>query len=260
MAALYPEPPHLTVAVYVKDSERDCFAALCRLVEGMGCAPNGSVEMAPWDADFELRSDLAGRSTILDVKPDRFARIVAGEDDSGRAVRAGYQQNGSGLVLVEYLAARGNDRHPVAVSVSADGLGIPVGLWRKEERNSAARLANWATNILREAPAQCSIWYGAIGVEYSLATPSELASGAALLSSEVFVSQELIDSNGGLKNMLLDAFRGSEISEWPMGCFYSGWAPFNSGKLMLSVDRAGIRRAGIALGRAVLNEDSRASG
>lgn len=253
MAALYPVPPHLTVAVYPEGSERECFAALCRLVEAMGCAPNGAVEVAPWDAKFELRSDLAGRSAILDVKPERFARIVAGEDEEGRAVRAGYRRKGGGLVLVEYLAASGDDRHPIAVSVSADGLGIPIGLWRKSERASAARLADWATNVLREATVGCGVWYGAIGVEYSLATPSELATGAALLTSEVFASRELVDHNADLRKALLDGFRGGVISEWSKGWFYSVWAPFNSGNATLSVDEAAIRRAGIALGRAVLN-------
>lgn len=253
MPALYPEPPHLTVALYAEQPEHECFAALCRLVEGMGCVANGSVEVAPWDASFELRSDLAGRSAILDVKPDRFSRIVAGEDHSGRAVRAGYKRKGGGLVLVEYLAARGDDRHPVAVSVSADGLGVPADLWRKAERTSAARLADWATEVLRESTVQCGVWYGAIGVEYSLATPSELASGAAMLPSEVFVSRELTDSDTDLEKALSDAFRGGGIFEWPMGWFYSGWAPFNSGKSMPPVDKAIARRGGIALGRAVLN-------
>ncbi|MEU5553523.1 hypothetical protein ABZ738_27480 [Micromonospora sp. NPDC047793] len=241
------------MAVYSEGAEHECFATLCRLVAAMGCVPNGAVEVAPWDAEFELRSDLAGRSAILDVKPDRFARIVAGEDEGGRAVRAGYRRKRGTLVIVEYLAASGGDRHPIAVSASADGLGIPIDLWRKSERASAARLADWATNLLRKATAECGVWYGAIGVEYSLATPSELAAGAAVLTSEVFASRKLVDHNDDLRKALLDGFRGGVISEWPNGWFCSGWAPFNAGNGMLSVDKAATKRAGVALGRAVLN-------
>jgi hypothetical protein len=253
MVALYPEPPHLTIAVYPNGSEHQCFAALCRLVEEMGCAPSGPIELAPWGADFALRSDLAGRSAILDVKPDRFARIVAGEDSDGWAVRAGFQRKGGGLVLVEYLAAADRDRHPIAVSVAADGLGIPIELWRKPERVSAARLADWATNILRELTVRCEVWYGAIGVEYTLATPSDLANGSASLPSELFVSRPLLDVDAALDEALLGVFSDGVVSEWTGGFFYSGWAPFNSKRATLPGGDMRARRAGILLGRATRN-------
>jgi hypothetical protein len=153
---------------------------------------------------------------------------------------------------VEYLAAPAGDRHPIAVSVSASSLGIPLGLWRKQDQASAEKLADWSTKLLREATVRCGVWYGAIGVEYSLATPSELANGVALLPSEVFVAREIVDSNSSFKQALLDGFRGGVVSEWHTGSFYSGWAPFNPERATTSADSASSRRAAIALGRAVL--------
>ena len=248
----YPMPPHLTVAIYPGQPEEECFSALCQLVEEFGCTPNGAIELAPWDASFEMRSDLAGRSLVIDAKPDQFARTVAGEDSAGRAIRAQYHSKKMGLILVEYLAATKGDRHPVAISVSARGLGTPIELWRKAERSSAIKLAQCTTTLLREATDRCSVLYGAVGVEFSLATPSELIDGSASLPTEIFVDRDVITSNRELAQYLSNAFHDGFISEWPAGWFHSGWAPFNPENATLNLDKALVRRTGIALGRATL--------
>jgi hypothetical protein len=252
-SGLYPEPPHLTIAVYPAGTESECFASVCQLLAHLDCHPNGTVEVVPWEAAFELRSDLAGQSSIVHVESSEFQRIVAGSDPSRRPVRAGYRRARGDIVAVEYLAAPRIDRHPVAVSTGAATLGIPVEMWRKGERNAGEKLARWAVTVLREIAAQCDVLYGAIGVEYSLATPSELANGTAVLSSEVYLSRRLASHVPGLQDAFADEFSGAETVELSTGWFYSGWSPFNAGNVTLSQDRIHPERAGLLLGRSILN-------
>lgn len=250
---LYPEPPHLTIAVYPKGSESECFAAACQQVSQLGCHPNGTVEVAPWDAAFELRSDLAGQSSIVDAEHGEFQRIVAGGDPSGRPVRAGYSRGRSDIAVVEYLAAPRSDRHPIAVSTGAGTLGIPIEMWGKAERRSGEKLARWAVAVLHGIATQCNALYGAIGVEYSLATPSELANRSASLPSEVYLSRRLASDLAEIQDEFANDFRDAEIVEWPDGWFYSAWGPFNSRNVSLPETRVNPTKAGVLLGRFISN-------
>jgi hypothetical protein len=252
-SALYPEPPHLTIAVYPEAPESECFAVACGIVEQADCEPSGTVETAPWDMEFELRSDLAGRSSILDLPDDQFRSVVAGNDRSRRPVRAGYRGGPGAVVLVEYLAAPRNDRHPIAVSISAEALGIPTEMWGKQERTSASKSSRWALRILQEISMRTPVAYGAIGIEYSLATPSELASGDSGLPSEVFVSKELASIAPGITDALERDFQGGVVVEWPIGWFYSGWAPFNTENVSIQPSKSRSRSAARTLGYALLS-------
>jgi hypothetical protein len=40
---LYPEPPHLTIAIYPKACESECFTVACKLMKEFGCQPGGVV-------------------------------------------------------------------------------------------------------------------------------------------------------------------------------------------------------------------------
>jgi hypothetical protein len=248
---LYPEPPHLTIAVYPAGSESECFAAVCTLMEQVDCHPNGTVEVAPWEAAFELRSDLAGRSSIVQAERDQFRHIATGSDPSRRPVRAGYRRGRNNVAVVEYIAAPRDDRHPIAVSTEAETLGIPVGKWRKPERALGEQLARWAIDLLQRIATQCDVLYGAIGVEYSLATPSELANGVATLPSEVYLSRRLASDAPGTQGAFEYDFRDAEMTEWPTGWFYSGWSPFNSRNVTLPQSQIHPVKAGGFLGRAM---------
>jgi hypothetical protein len=250
-SGLYPEPPHLTIAAYPAGPESECFASVCRLLTQLDCHPNGTVEVAPWETAFELRSDLAGQSSIVEVEQGEFQRIVAGSDPSRRPVRAGFRRARGDIAVVEYLATSRNDRHPIAVSTGAATLGIPVEMWGKAERSAGEKLARWAVNVLHGIVSQCDPLYGAIGVEYSLATPSQLANSIAALPSEVYLSRRLASDAPGIQDAFARDFSGAEIVEWPAGWFYSGWGPFNSRKITLPQAQIHPTRAGLLLGRSM---------
>jgi hypothetical protein len=250
MKGLYPEPPHLTVAVYPGVSEEHCFAALCTVTEEAGCGPQGLVEVAPWGRSFELRSDLAGVASKQQVDASRFREIVSGKDGTGRPVRAGYLHKKFGVIVVEYLGASEGDRHPIAVSLGAGPLGIPDELWGKADRSGADRLAEWTKNLLSEASSASRAWYGGIGIEYTLATPSALLGGDAYLPSEVFISRALLASSAGLEAALREDF-GPEEAAWEHGSFLSAWAPYNGRKVTLPGIPARFRKSSQAVGRAV---------
>jgi hypothetical protein len=248
---LYPEPPHLTIAVYPEGPENECFAAACRVVAGLGGRPTGVLELAPAGVAFEMRADLAGRSSVVEVGRTEFEQMVAGRDPAVRPVRAGYLARPGGIAVVEYLSAWRASRHPIAVSTAAGALGVPVDGWGRGERGAAARSVRWALQVLQGMTTNCAAVYGAIGVECDLATPGELASGAATLPSEIFLSRRAAAGMPGLWESFADNFRDGEIVEWPTGWFFSGWAPFNSRNVTLSPSRTRPRRAGMLLGRAV---------
>ena len=92
-----------------------------------------------------------------------------------------------------------------------------------------------------------------LNLEFSLATPSALASGEAALPTEVFLSPKSVGSTPDIKTIFSHEFRGGEISEWPTGWFYSGWGPFNSRNATLPQEQVQSEDASIALGRAILN-------
>ncbi|HEX8347198.1 MAG TPA: hypothetical protein VF657_21040, partial [Actinoplanes sp.] len=132
-------------------------------------------------------------------------------------------------------------------------LGIPIEMWGKVERSAAAKLASWSKNLLLEASDQCNALYAAIGIECSLATPSELAGGLASLPSEVFVAQDILETNPKLNRAFAEDFQNGVVIEWSTGRFYSGWAPFNARHVSMSGGAAAVRKSSTALGRAVLS-------
>lgn len=249
MDDLYPEPPHLTIAVYSDIDEMRCFATMCEVAEAADCTPSGILEVAPWDVEFEDRSDLAGRLARLDGVP-AYRSTMTGDRSLGRPVRAGFRHRRHGIVVVEYLYARAGDRHPVAVSLGAGPLGLPIELWRKPERAAAERLAAWSVDILRDAASRCRAAFGGIGVEFTLGTPRSLVDGASLLASESYVSRVVLDSDDELRRALRSDFGDAE-QIWDDGEFYSGWAPFNTGRTTLDEIPRRFRSSSRALGRAM---------
>ncbi len=165
MDALYPEPPHLTIAVYPGLDEVECFANVCALVEEADCTPNGVVEVLPWDRTFEYRSDLADVIQRLRVDGGRHAAIMAGDPATGRPVRAGFAHRKLGVVVAEYLAAPSGDQHPIGVSLGAGALGVPRDLWKGSDRAKASQLAQWSTDLLRVTSASGIALYGGIATK-----------------------------------------------------------------------------------------------
>jgi hypothetical protein len=89
MAELYPDPPHLTVAIYSERPEVETFARMHDVALQLGCDPLNTIEISPADQEFELLSDLGTSKEILQVAPTRYAQLVAGEDHKVRVLRAG---------------------------------------------------------------------------------------------------------------------------------------------------------------------------
>lgn len=249
----YPEPPHLTISLYPESTESECFASVCDVVGRAGCVPSGAVEVVPWDITFELRSELAGRSSVMDLSSGQFQHFVSGGDPAWRPVRVNYRIARRGTVLVEYLAATYSDRHPIGVSLAAGELGIPMESWNRRDRNAASKLARWATEVLKEVAVHCRVAYGAIGVEYSLATPSELADDTAALPTEVFLSKRIATDCPHIWDAFVHHFRDGSITEWPTGWFLSGWAPFNPNSVSLPLERRRPVNPGRQLGRFLLS-------
>jgi len=221
------EPPHLSVEVYVDSPEEDTFSSLCEVVEQSGCRPNGLIEVVPWSEEFELRSDLATTSRSIEASDERFSGLIRRVEDLGRPVRARYMHKRFGRIVVEYMAGHAGERHPIAISTSAEALGMPDSLWGREEKTSARKLAEWTIALLKAATVSSDALYGGIGVEFTLPTPMKLSSGASFIPSEVFVSRNLLERHKSLLDALIEDFEGSEEAHWDHGVFFSGWAPYN---------------------------------
>ncbi|MBP2337290.1 hypothetical protein JOF41_003468 [Saccharothrix coeruleofusca] len=121
--------------------------------------------------------------------------------------------------MVEYLHNRHEDRHPIAVSISAGALGWPEQLRDRSQRLSGRRLEKWAVKLLRAMASRCDPWYGTVDVEYSLPTPSALKVGKASLSPQVFVSRH---AGTTVLEAFDEAFAETAKTEWDSGQFYSG--------------------------------------
>ena len=246
---LYPDPPHLTVAVYSRHPEERSFAAFCDLARQAGCRPTGRVEVAPWDVPFEYRSDLADIAAQLTLDPARLTTVLAGQDTARRAVRAGFIHRTHGIAVVEYLPAPAPDRHPIGLSVSAGALGIPEHLHARTDRSAARTLARWTTTLLREASARCDAEYGGIGVELRLGTPGQLRAGSATIPSELFVSHRLLTADPALESALRAGFSPATQTTWPHGAFFTGWRPFSRGDTLPDIPHR-FRASSTELGNA----------
>ncbi len=247
---LYPEPPHLIMAIYPSGTEEECFASLCQIAEDNGCRPEGTVEVAPRDAPFELRSDLAGQTTVVKAKPDRFRTLVSADSDQGRAVRAGFQGRHFSTVVVEYIMAPGGSKHPIEFAMAAGPLGAPEDTWTKSDRSRARNLVRFTTDLLRAATERRCALYGSITVESALPVPYELANGAEMLGTEVFVSNQVLEADSRLPEVLATDFK--EVVDWPNGLRCSAWGPFTCSGFDASdtEDPRHFARSSVAVGRA----------
>ncbi|GAA0942428.1 hypothetical protein GCM10009554_34910 [Kribbella koreensis] len=238
--ALYPDPPHLTIAVWSPEDEESVFGRACDVVVAAGCAPAGVVESAPRGRQYAMLQDLDDRSTAQ-LGADAFDAVVHGRDPVLRPLKAGYRVKGWGAVIVEHLLGTEKEMHPVAVSLAADRLGLPDSSWKASDRKAARRLAQWATGVLRELTVGTGAVYGAIGVEETLPTPSALRSGAPV-GTVVFVASALPD---------VQALFGAAVPgvQWPTGEFFPGWHPFAESPVV--VDEKRLPAASFGLGRAL---------
>lgn len=234
MTALYPEPPHLTVAIYCERAEIDVFAEMHQLAISFGCVPTNVVETAPIALDFEFVSDLGQASEVSTLDPNSYARLTSGRNAELRAVRAGFIHRKFGSVVVEYLQKAGPGFHPVGLSLNAQSLGIPDSSWSARQRKSAYAVADWSRSLLDAATSQCGALYGAIGVEFSLPNPWKIRTGKPRLTTEIFVSSELTGQNEFLGRDLRNAFSEGGVEMWGSGTFFSGWFPFNSQRKTVS--------------------------
>lgn len=251
MSEMYVDPPHLTVAVYSTRPETTTFAMMCDVVRDLGSDPVNMVEVAPMDLDFELLSDLGDASMVEVVNPARRAQLVAGRDPSLRVIRARYSHRKFGKVIVHYGLRNGSGPHPIGATVSADALGFPEELWSARMRRSASAITGWTRDILQAAVSKINPLYGAIGVEFSLSSVPELIAGDYGLSTELFVSRQLLDEDRRLDSKLREAFSGGEITDWNEGTFYSGWSPYNTRRASVRDPTFTIRTAARALASAL---------
>jgi hypothetical protein len=252
MSELYPQPPHLSVAVYSDRPEAETFARMCDAARDLGCVSLNLVEVAPADLDFELVSDLGAAKEIRPVSPAEFTELVADPASATRLLRAGFSHRKYGKVVVEYVQRVGLGRHPIALTVASDSLGIPDSIWSGRQRKSAYALAAWSTSALRTASSLSDPLYGAIGIEFSLPAAPKLAAGQGRVPSEVFVSRRLIEADQSLEERLRQAFAGGDVAAWEHGRFYSGWAPFTSRRVSVEDPKAAADNAARALRSALL--------
>lgn len=234
MAEIYPDPPHLTIAVYSDGPEAQTFAAVHDAAQELGCRPLDLVEVAPANQEFELVSDLGSAREILSVSPTEYARLVAGQDPKARVLRAGAVHRKLGKVVIGYVQRTGPGLHPIAVSMSAEALGVPASLWSADQRRAAYSAGDWCRSLLEVASSRSRAMYGAIGVEFSLPTPWQIRTKDTRLPSEFFISRQLIDRKVATEGLLQRAFSGGETVIWDTGIFLSGWAPFNSKRATMS--------------------------
>jgi hypothetical protein len=248
---LYPEPPHLTIAVWSDQSEDVTFAKLCELVQRHGCVPLNRVQTVPRDRTFEWISDLADVMSEVDTDRAGFADLVVGADPARRPVRAGFSHKKFGTVLVEYLGAPAGERHPMAVSLGAGALGLPEQLWSRADRSAADKIVRWSKAILEDMTETNPVRYGAIGVEFTLATPAHLGDDSLGLTTELFVSGELLATAPAVDAGLRDLFGAVGLTEWRKGLFVAGWAPFNERHVSIDDLAEARRRCRQLLARAV---------
>jgi hypothetical protein len=246
MDALYPEPPHLTIAVWVAEDEELAFGRACDVAGEFGCVPSDVVEIAPRGLRFAMLQDLEERS-IVRLRREDFESVVHGGDPVSRSLKAGYRAKGLGTVIVEHLFGTEVETHPVAISLSADALGLPDEIRKPKDRKAAYRLASWATEVLRELTSRTEAVYGAIGVEETLPTPSALRAGYSI-GNLPFLSAVLPDAVLGKFH---SAFGRLQPVDWEHGSFFPSGTSFVAGD-PAAPDRTALTAASIALGNVLV--------
>ncbi|WAL68589.1 hypothetical protein ORV05_12695 [Amycolatopsis cynarae] len=223
---MYPEPPHLMVAVYGEQDEYKTFATVSAAVEAHGGRLTGLVRVAPRAQEFGFVSDLGEEAPTLDLGPAAARELIAGRDGDKRVVTAAYSHPEFGHLVLGYLPNDPGDRHPVAVSTAAGELGYPTEIWSADDERRARRFADRSRELLREMATETACLYGGIGIETGLATPTGVRAGRVPFPTELYVSQTLLDRDVPVAAQLAAAYRDGENREWERGRFYALWTPF----------------------------------
>ncbi|MEU7998773.1 hypothetical protein AB0B83_26060 [Micromonospora sp. NPDC049060] len=245
---LYPDPPHLTVAVFPASSDEPAFPAVCDSLVACGAQPAGVLETISPDVDFEAPSDVAETVASMTVASDSFQRIIRGGEPAKRPVRAGFTRGGE-VVVVGLLRRNRGERFPVGVSCFAGALGLPIDLWREADRSAAFEITRWSRRLLQAMTGRLPCAYGSIEVEAPFPTPSMLRSGA-MLGSEVFVARDVLARRPELRAALAEDY-DDVGEEWEAGTFFSGWAPFDSARRMLPYTPDRYQRSSRLLGESL---------
>lgn len=231
MLDLYPDPPHLAVSLYSDNLTEDAaFAALCRAVLEAGGTPTGSLEVFPRSHDFRWASELTDFGQTQTVAEDAFWLFIEGKNPQTRVSKAGFTADTPGLVVVSLESKEDNHqaRHPVAASMYADQLGIPVHLWEEGDDIRANKIDVWAEGLMRLACDDITPLYGALMVEEPLPTPAELDQ---LRSKDVFVPDRLLAADHALEPDLRSHYGDDRITRWRSGIYCAGWEGFHPGRI-----------------------------
>lgn len=245
-APLYPDPPHLTVAVFPASSDEPAFSAVCDSLVACGAQPDGVLETISPDVDFEAPSDVAEAVAVTTVPSDSFQRIIRGGEPAKRPVRAGFTRGEGEVLVVELLRRNRGERFPVGVSCSAGALGLPADLWREADRSAAFEITQWSKQLLQVVTGRLPCAYGSIEVEAAFPTPSMLRSGS-MLGSEVFVARDILARRPELRAALAEDY-DDVGEEWEAGTFFSGWAPFDTQRRTLPYTPDRYQRSSRLLG------------
>lgn len=245
MTELYPQPPHLTIAVWVAGDDELAFGQACDSAVEFGCTASGVVEIGPRGRAFGMVQDLEDRS-IVQLGAADFDSMVHGRHPVSRPLKAGFRVKRWGTVIVEHLLGTEAEPHPVAISLSAGALGWPEELSTAKDRKAAYRLAGWATDVLRDLTARTGALYGSIAVEETLPTPTRLRAGTPV-GTLPFLSAKLPPA---VLRAFHTAFPQTHPTVWPHGTFFPTWKPFapaNPSK----VNRPALTTASTTLGHAL---------
>ncbi|TQN32833.1 hypothetical protein FHX37_2817 [Haloactinospora alba] len=103
MKEFYPDPPHLTLAIYSLRPEHTCFHRMCELMSEFRCEYTGRTQVVPWPKTFTSPSDLVDKTFVLETSDGREEGTTRYPSGAGRPIRAAYRHRRFGTVIVEYL-------------------------------------------------------------------------------------------------------------------------------------------------------------
>ncbi|GAA1538342.1 hypothetical protein GCM10009678_20820 [Actinomadura kijaniata] len=243
---LYPEPPHLELAVFheVTPEER-LLAEVCARLGAAGAVPTGYLEVIPEDLPFERPTDVGAEAEEIRVPAERVGGHLAGEVPGRRVLRAGFELRPLGLVAAGHNRGAAG-RHPVALLTSAEK--IESG-WPGRRRGSAERVAAAVRSLMRDVCEAVGPLYASLGVETTLPGPERLA-GTGDRLGDVFVAGRLFARVPGLAGRLDGCFAAGHSEKWSGGTYYSSWGPFNDAGTTAR-DPGLAARSGRLLGDAV---------
>jgi hypothetical protein len=221
-SALYPDPPHLSAAVYGGEN-RDTFVfmEICEAVKSYGSTPSGVLEVIPADASFRWLTDLSQVASTMEVADARFWEFVNGDADGFKVLRAGFKSPTAGTVVVSYEPGADKDgQHCCDAHISAGGLGIPDIARTTEDRAEALKVASWIRELMKSVCRTVRPLYGAVTVEESLPTPGQLHN---LHSRDLYFSDQLLSADPSLASDLLTRYGEARVERWDSGLFCVAW-------------------------------------